>query len=175
MKNYKQKGKTMSYANGGSARASGEAIVISGLGIVIAMAAIAANETGEVLTEDVVTLDKATGVSFVFGAKVYWDDSAKKLTSVATSNTLCGFSDGTYASGDTEMGVKLVLGMDNDPGVLNQAAVVSFSAGSNLSGVDGAGSNAAPLAGTETRLDALDTAVGAILTSLKNAGLMATS
>jgi hypothetical protein len=56
-----------------------------------------------------------------------------------------------------------------------KAAVVAFSAGSNLVGVDGAASNAAPLAGTETRLDALDTAVGAILTALKNAGVMASA
>lgn len=37
----------------------------------------------------------------------------------------------------------------------------------NLSGVDGAGSNAAPLAGTETRLDALETVVNAILALLR--------
>ncbi len=57
----------------------------------------------------------------------------------------------------------------------SQAAVVSYTAGTNLVGVDGTGSNAAPLAGTETRLDAIDTALAAILTSLKNAGLMASS
>lgn len=38
---------------------------------------------------------------------------------------------------------------------------------SNLVGVDGAGSNAAPLAGTETRLDALETKVNAILAVLR--------
>lgn len=38
---------------------------------------------------------------------------------------------------------------------------------SNLTGVDGTGSNAAPLAGTETRLDALETTVNAILALLR--------
>lgn len=56
-----------------------------------------------------------------------------------------------------------------------EAAVVAAISSSNLVGVDGTGSNAAPLAGTETRLDALETKVNAILTSLKAAGLMASS
>lgn len=56
-----------------------------------------------------------------------------------------------------------------------EAAVVEAISSSNLVGVDGTGSNAAPLAGTETRLDALETKVNAILTSLKAAGLMASS
>lgn len=58
-------------------------------------------------------------------------------------------------------------------GAASVASAVSFSAGSNLTGVDGAGSNAAPLAGTETRLDAIDTAIAAIIANLQAAGLMA--
>jgi hypothetical protein len=54
------------------------------------------------------------------------------------------------------------------------AAAVSFSAGTNLVGVDGTGSNAAPLAGTETRLDALETAILAIISALQAADLMDT-
>lgn len=53
------------------------------------------------------------------------------------------------------------------------AAVVAAISSSNLVGVDGTGSNAAPLAGTETRLDALEAKINAILVSLKAAGLMA--
>lgn len=57
---------------------------------------------------------------------------------------------------------------------LNVAGVaVPYTSGSNLVGVDGTGSNAAPLAGTEARLDALDTALQALLTSLRNAGVIA--
>jgi hypothetical protein len=52
------------------------------------------------------------------------------------------------------------------------AAAVAFSAGANLVGVDGAGSNAAPLAGTETRLDAAETAVRNLIVALQVAGLM---
>lgn len=53
------------------------------------------------------------------------------------------------------------------------AAVANLAASSNLVGVDGAGSNAAPLAGTETRLDNIETKLNALLTSLRNAGIIA--
>ncbi len=85
---------------------------------------------------------------------------------------------------------------------ISTPALSDYTLGTNLVGVNGTGSNAAPLAGTETRLDALDAAVdalvdavntcaiasgvetrldnleskvNAILTALKDAGLMATS
>ena len=60
-----------------------------------------------------------------------------------------------------------------DSGSNPQAATVAAISGVNLVGVDGTGSNAAPLAGTETRLDAIESKINAILTALKNAGLMA--
>jgi hypothetical protein len=52
------------------------------------------------------------------------------------------------------------------------AAVALLGATSNLVGVDGTGSNAAPLAGTESRLDAVEAKIDAVITALKNAGLM---
>lgn len=55
------------------------------------------------------------------------------------------------------------------------ANVAAIGATSNLVGVDGTGSNAAPLVGTESRLDAIEAKVDAILAALKAAGLMATS
>lgn len=54
-----------------------------------------------------------------------------------------------------------------------QAAVVAAISSSNLVGVDGTGSNAAPVVETEARLDAIESKINAILTALKNAGLMA--
>ena len=59
-----------------------------------------------------------------------------------------------------------------DAGGNTPAATVAAITSSNLVGVDGTGSNAAPLAGTETRLDAIETKINAILTALKDAGLM---
>ena len=65
--------------------------------------------------------------------------------------------------------------IDTKVGSLSQAATVADITSTNLFGVDGTGSNAAPLAGTETRLDAIETKINAVLTALKNAGLMASA
>jgi len=61
-----------------------------------------------------------------------------------------------------------------ESGANTPAATVAAITSSNLVGVDGTGSNAAPLAGTATRLDAIEAKINAILTALKNAGLMST-
>lgn len=47
------------------------------------------------------------------------------------------------------------------------SAVAAMSASANLVGVDGTGSNAAPLAGTETRLDALEAKMNELILALK--------
>ena len=52
------------------------------------------------------------------------------------------------------------------------AAVALLGTTTNLVGVDGTGSNAAPLVGTEARLDAIEAKVDAIITALKAASLM---
>ena len=53
------------------------------------------------------------------------------------------------------------------------ATIAAIGATSNLVGVDGTGSNAAPLVGTESRLDAVEAKIDALIASLKAAGLMA--
>ena len=52
------------------------------------------------------------------------------------------------------------------------AASVAAITSTDLVGVTGAGSNAAPLAGTETRLDAIEAKINAVISALKAAGLM---
>jgi len=53
------------------------------------------------------------------------------------------------------------------------AHVAAIGVTSNLVGVDGTGSNAAPLAGTESRLDVIEAKVDAVIAALIAAGLMA--
>lgn len=53
------------------------------------------------------------------------------------------------------------------------AAVAPLGTTTNLVGVNGTGSNAAPLVGTESRLDAIEAKVDAIIASLKASGQMA--
>ena len=49
----------------------------------------------------------------------------------------------------------------------SKPAVDVLAASTDLVGVDGTGSNAAPLAGTETRLDALEAKVNELIAALK--------
>lgn len=51
--------------------------------------------------------------------------------------------------------------------------VAAIGVTANLVGVDGTGSNAAPLAGTESRLDVIEAKVDAVIAALIAAGLMA--
>jgi len=54
------------------------------------------------------------------------------------------------------------------------AAVAAIGTTVALVGVDGTGSNAAPLTETESRLDVIEAKVDAVIAALKGAGLMAT-
>ena len=53
------------------------------------------------------------------------------------------------------------------------SAVTALGTTANLVGVDGTGSNAAPLVETEARLDVAEAKVDEIISALKAAGLMA--
>lgn len=53
------------------------------------------------------------------------------------------------------------------------AAVAAIGTTSNLVGVDGTGSNAAPLVETESRLDTIEAKIDAVIAALKASGLMA--
>ena len=75
------------------------------------------------------------------------------------------------ALADKKAGTELAAAVDSLHAVAAAAHVANITS-SNLVGVDGTGSNAAPLAGTETRLDALEAKVNAILAALQAASLM---
>jgi predicted RecA/RadA family phage recombinase len=176
MKNFYKKGNMLTYFNTGSAIASGAVVPISGIGVGIAAVDIAATTgEGEIAIEGVFKVAKTTSQAWAQGARLYWDPGTSKFTTTAGSLQLAGFVYKAAGSSDTVGYIRLVPMGDSDPGNLAQAAFVAFSAGADLVGVDGTGSNAAPLAGTETRLDSLDTAVAAIISSLVAAGLMAAS
>jgi len=58
-------------------------------------------------TGGVYAITKTAGQTFAQGAKVYWDNTAKSVTSVTTSNTLIGVATKAAASGDATVTVKL--------------------------------------------------------------------
>ena len=72
-----------------------------------------------------------------------------------------------YALTSQEVADEVVASLDKQAG-----AVAAIGATANLVGVDGTGSNAAPLVETEGRLDALEAKVDALIAALKASALM---
>ena len=76
------------------------------------------------------------------------------------------------ALADKKAGEELAAAVDSGSNP-QAASVAAIGATANLVGVDGTGSNAAPLVGTEARLDAVEAKIDALIAALKAAGLMA--
>lgn len=79
--------------------AGGGALV--GAMFVVAVAAVVSGGTGQGRRRGVMDLAKATGEAWTQGAKLYWDNTNKRLTTTATSNTLVGCAYQAQGSGDT--------------------------------------------------------------------------
>lgn len=73
----------------------------------VAMADIANGVTGIFALEGVHNLAKATGIAWTVGILLYWDNSAKNVTTTTTSNTRIGIAAAAAASGDTTGNVRL--------------------------------------------------------------------
>jgi predicted RecA/RadA family phage recombinase len=97
MKNFKQKGETLTL--------TAPADVLSGAGVLVgSIFGVASGDAlsgadVQVATQGVFNLAK-DGSSFTVGARCYWDNSAKALTSTASSNKLVGVAMAVAATGD---------------------------------------------------------------------------
>jgi predicted RecA/RadA family phage recombinase len=107
MKNYVQKGDIVPVTAPADV-ASGAGVLV-GLLFGVATKAALSGAPVEILTEGLVTLPKATGAGINEGVRVFWDNSAKNVTTTTTGNTCIGWAigPGNYASGDTSIKVKL--------------------------------------------------------------------
>ena len=92
MKNFKQKGDTVTLIAAAIVAAGSGVLVGSLFGIATNSAAAGAEV--EVVLEGVFTVAKNSAEAWTVGAKVYWDDTAKVFTITNTSDTLVGV---TYA------------------------------------------------------------------------------
>lgn len=99
MKNYVQKGDTITLT-APYAVSSGQGFLVGSL-FAIANADAANGGTVEGETEGVFDLTKATGQAWAQGVKVYWDNTAKNVTTTSTSNTLIGVATLAAVSGAT--------------------------------------------------------------------------
>lgn len=97
---YVQPGRVLDYANGGTARASGD-VVVAGTLVGVCLAAIAANTTGSVQVCGVFTLAKLSTDTPAQGALVYWDAANSRITTTAGANTLAGKAFAAAGSGET--------------------------------------------------------------------------
>lgn len=100
MKNFIQPGNTITLP--------APAAVTSGAGILVgAIFGIAAHDSGsgepvETVTIGVFDLNKIGSEAWSVGDKIYWDDTSKRATRVATDNTLIGVALGAVGSGANE-------------------------------------------------------------------------
>lgn len=115
MQNYKSSGEIqeITLGSGETALASGKARLVGGrLGVISALTrdgqtvmSNAASAEGDIATihyKGVYTLPKATSQAWsTVGAKVYWDDTNKRLTTTASGNTACGYIWAAAAADDT--------------------------------------------------------------------------
>ena len=100
MKNFVQPGNTITLA--------APAAVTSGSGLLVgAIFGIAAHDAAsgepvETVTSGVFDLNKAGSEAWSVGDKVYWDNTDKRATKVATDNTFIGVALATVGSGADE-------------------------------------------------------------------------
>lgn len=135
---------------------AGQPYVI-GAKVVVIVSGGLAGELVSAATEGVFEIPKAVG-AVAIGAAIYWDDTAKVITTVVPGNIKIGFAYKASLSGDA---TGFVCVCDN-PGV-TQAAKVATSATAD-------GSDPAT---TQALANALKVKVNAIITALTDAGLMA--
>ena len=97
MKNYVQPGNTITLT-APYAAASGDGLLVGSIfGVAVGDAAI--GEPVETALVGVYDLKKVASQAWSVGAKVYWDDTAKESTTVATANTLVGVAVEAVAGG----------------------------------------------------------------------------
>ena len=79
-------------------RTSGQGVLVGALFGVVAVDALT-GITAEVAVNGVFDITKVGSQAWTVGAKVYWDDTNKRTTTVATDNTLIGAAVEAVASG----------------------------------------------------------------------------
>lgn len=169
VKKFVSEGAVLSFTAPGGGVVSGGTYIIDNLPVV-ADGDAAATETFQGHVKGVFTLVKKSGAAWTAGDQLYYDVSEANWTKTASVDSILGgIAAADAASGDTTGDV--LLTPQSKPG--KAATIAALGATSNLVGVDGAGSNAAPLAGTETRLDNIETKVDAIIAALKVAQIVA--
>jgi len=106
MKNYVQKGDVLPFA-APYAVAAGDGALIGAL-FGVAVNGLGNGETGDFLLDGVFDLKKEAALAIsTVGARVFWDNSAKCVTTTTTSNYCIGYAVVAALAGDATVRVKL--------------------------------------------------------------------
>ena len=97
MKTYVQPGNTITLT-APYAVASGDGLLVGSI-FGVASGTAALGETVEAALTGVFDITKIGSQAWTVGAKIYWDDTNKRTTNVATSNTLIGVATEAVAGG----------------------------------------------------------------------------
>jgi len=91
-------------------RLSGQGALVGAL-FGVAVGDVLSGAEQEFALDGVFKLDKSTGAGTAVaqGAKAYWDNSAKKVTGVASGNTHIGYGIVASVDGDTSAVIKLLF------------------------------------------------------------------
>jgi predicted RecA/RadA family phage recombinase len=107
MKNYVQKGETLTLTAPYAVTSGGGALVGSIFGV--AATDVASGEEGEFQAAGVFDLTREAGASTAWSAGdlIYWDNTSKRATKTSTSNKLIGVAVKAAADGDATGRVRL--------------------------------------------------------------------
>ena len=173
MKNYVQHGDTLTLAAPTGGVVSGLPYLIGALfGVAMTSAAEGADFDFRLkgVFED---LPKATGAAWSAGDPLYWDSSAAKLTKTAGDNLQVAVAVVAALSGDTVGIARLNEGGAKLTGLVAPQADVPDITIAAVTGVDGAGSNAASKANVDTAFAAIVADLSAVKDVLRAANLLA--
>lgn len=102
---YVQPGEVMDYVAAANI-VSGQVLLI-GVRVGVALAAIASGSKGSVGMSGVFTVAKLTTDVVAQGAALYWDNANSRLTTTASGNTLAGYAFEAAGNGATTVNIKL--------------------------------------------------------------------
>jgi len=155
MKNYIAKGEVLTVTAPAGGIESGAPVVVGPL-VGIAIISAAEGLKASVALEGVYEVEKAN-VAATQGAKLYWDATAEKFTTVAAGNTFAGYAYEAAIQADTTVEIKLDC-------CVPTGQIGNVAAEATVNGSD---------AGTTQALaNALKVKLNAVISALKASGLM---
>jgi len=177
--NYKYEGKTVPLTAPYQRNSGLGAQVGSIFGV--ALQTVANGVEGQFATEGVWALAKADEQEWTQGQKIYWDNSGKVCTNVATAGMLIGVAmEAVAVTAGLTTGIVRLNGVAPDTAEGPQTAIASLTFGTNIAAAtangalaDSAGTNPSEAQFNELAKE-LGTKVNDILVALRAAGIIAT-